>query len=174
MTEFVLDTSSAVHETQDNPPRFYPSPCQWTDLDAFTQGYIEALFFTECEPGTDAGSHDPETQSALHGECGFSDLAPEALASIIADCEAFQASAAYVAAKAAWDDTTADEGRLAGFPMNEESQAGHDFWLTRNGHGTGFWDGDWPEPHASQLVAAAKAAGSVDVYLGDDGRIYLS
>ena len=22
-----------------------------------------------------------------------------------------------------------------------EAQAGHDFWLTRNGHGTGFWDG---------------------------------
>mgnify|MGYP000679953472 FL=1 len=21
-----------------------------------------------------------------------------------------------------------------------EAQAGHDFWLTRNGHGTGFWD----------------------------------
>lgn len=22
------------------------------------------------------------------------------------------------------------------------SQAGHDFWLSRNGHGTGFWDRD--------------------------------
>lgn len=21
--------------------------------------------------------------------------------------------------------------------------AGHDLWLTRNGHGAGFWDGDW-------------------------------
>ncbi len=24
-------------------------------------------------------------------------------------------------------------------------RAGHDFWLTRNGHGAGFWDGDWPK-----------------------------
>lgn len=23
---------------------------------------------------------------------------------------------------------------------NQFDQAGHDFWLTRNGHGTGFWD----------------------------------
>ena len=23
-----------------------------------------------------------------------------------------------------------------------ESQCGHDFWLTRNGHGSGFWDRD--------------------------------
>jgi hypothetical protein len=28
-----------------------------------------------------------------------------------------------------------------------EAQAGHDFWLTRNGHGAGFWDGDWDEPY---------------------------
>lgn len=25
-------------------------------------------------------------------------------------------------------------------PDESISQAGHDFWLTRNGHGTGFWD----------------------------------
>lgn len=24
------------------------------------------------------------------------------------------------------------------------SDAGHDFWLTSQGHGSGFWDGDWP------------------------------
>lgn len=23
--------------------------------------------------------------------------------------------------------------------------AGHDFWLTRNGHGAGYWDGDWQD-----------------------------
>ena len=24
-----------------------------------------------------------------------------------------------------------------------DEQLGHDFWLTRNGHGTGFWDRGW-------------------------------
>jgi hypothetical protein len=50
--------------------------------------------------------------------------------------------------------------------------AGHAFWLTRNGHGAGFWDGDWPEPHASALDEASKAFGSFDLYVGDDGMIH--
>ena len=44
-------------------------------------------------------------------------------------------------------------------------QAGHDFWLTRNGHGAGFWDratvyGDY---RAEQLSVNAEAFGVVDV-----------
>lgn len=61
-----------------------------------------------------------------------------------------------------------------GQPWNVDAQAGHDFWLTRCGHGAGFWDGDWPEPYASQLSDAARAAGNVDLYVGDDGRIYAA
>lgn len=50
----------------------------WSDLDAFTQGYVEALF----ESG--GGRIGPVFQWV----CGFSDLAPETLARIIADCAA--------------------------------------------------------------------------------------
>jgi hypothetical protein len=52
-------------------------------------------------------------------------------------------------------------------------RAGHDFWLTRNGHGCGFWDGDWPEPAATILTNASNACGECDLYIGDDGRIYI-
>jgi hypothetical protein len=52
------------------------------------------------------------------------------------------------------------------------AQAGHDFWLTRNGHGAGFWDGDWNESAASALDAGAKEFGDFDLYVGDDGVIY--
>lgn len=55
--------------------------------------------------------------------------------------------------------------------MSDEA-AGHDFWLTRCGHGAGFWDGDWPEPQATILDEAAKRFGNVDLYVGDDGEIY--
>lgn len=53
-------------------------------------------------------------------------------------------------------------------------QCGHDFWLTRNGHGAGFWDRDgFDRSEALQrLDAAARAAGGCDLYLGDDGTIY--
>jgi len=51
-----------------------------------------------------------------------------------------------------------------------EEQAGHDFWLTRNGHGCGFLDGDWKEPAATALTALAKKFG--EVYLEViDGKI---
>jgi hypothetical protein len=50
----------------------------------------------------------------------------------------------------------------------------HDFWLTRCGHGAGFWDGDYPEPYDRQLTEAAKVYGNVDIYVGDDGILYFS
>lgn len=164
-------------------------------LDSFTQGYIEAMFFTECEPGANADSHDPETQSALHGECGFVDLAPEALARIVAHCAAFQAS-------------NAELLEIAYERDYDSEQAGRDFWFTRNGHGVGYWDRKALEPDSAEyevltaemianrgdnaawgaalakrkqlstesigerLSDAARKAGEVYVYLGDDGRVY--
>lgn len=54
---------------------------------------------------------------------------------------------------------------------SNSEQAGHDFWLTRNGHGSGFWDGGWPEPAATRLTDAAHAYGEFNLYVGDDGMI---
>ena len=57
------------------------------------------------------------------------------------------------------------------FDGMDYSQIGHDFWLTRNGHGAGFWDrglgevGEW-------LTAMAKPSGECELYIGDDGRLY--
>ena len=56
----------------------------------------------------------------------------------------------------------------------KEAQAGHDFHLTRNGLGAGFWDGtDWPEPAATLLTEAAHSLGGCELYQGDDGLIYM-
>lgn len=158
MPEFVLDKSGEV-----SPGR------RFEDLDDFTQGYIESLFFTEhasnapsvedflkgCEPGTNEGS--------IHGNAGFADLAPETLARIIADCEAFIASPTYQALIQSDEDIGEAEAQ----------QAGSDFWYTRNGHGCGFWDGGWPEPYATELTNAAKSFGEISPYLGDDGKVYF-
>lgn len=53
----------------------------------------------------------------------------------------------------------------------DPGQAGHDFWLTRNGHGAGFWDRGLGEL-GERLTRAAKIYGGVDLYVGDDGLIY--
>ena len=50
---------------------------------------------------------------------------------------------------------------------------GHDFWLTRNRHGAGFWDRGLGEL-GHRLTAAAHAYGSCDLYVGDDGKVYAS
>lgn len=48
----------------------------------------------------------------------------------------------------------------------------HDFWLTRNGHGAGFWDGDYEESDGEKLTALSKEFGELNLIVGDDGKIY--
>ena len=43
------------------------------------------------------------------------------------------------------------------------SQCGHDFWLTRNGHGSGFWDRGYSVPIAAELEAISKRFGTFDL-----------
>jgi len=161
MPEFHLDTDGAVDAA---PGSGLTGAIHFhDDLDAFTQGYIEALFFTGVE-GPESDYKDGDFVEA--NATGFSDLAPEALASIIEDCRAFLASQA-------WRDMR-DAFETLGGDRPDDAQAGRDFWYTRNGHGCGFWDGDWPEPYASALTAASKAFRETDAYLGDDGKVYLS
>ena len=63
------------------------------------------------------------------------------------------------------------ESRMTCEQWRGMERAGHDFWLTRNGHGAGFWDrglGDLGE----RLSEATKARGEVCLYIGDDGLIH--
>jgi len=113
------------------------------NLDAFTRGYLECALWSSV---TDDG--EPFDYGRTVGN-----IAPAALAAAIADCEDFKrANAQHLAL---W---TAE-------------QAGHDFWLTRNHHGAGFWDRGKGEP-GRLLTEAAHVYGSLDLHLGDDGLIY--
>lgn len=51
------------------------------------------------------------------------------------------------------------------YGCSPECRAAHDFWLTRNGHGAGFWDRGYPDDLGDRLTKAAKAAGSRDLYV---------
>lgn len=55
---------------------------------------------------------------------------------------------------------------------HEDEQVAHDFWLTRNRHGAGFWDGDYE--HGDKLTELAHAYGSTDVIEIGDGKVSLS
>jgi hypothetical protein len=127
-------------------------------LDTFTEAYITTALWSSV---TDAG--DPMDQ-----DYSQSDISPEALAQIVADCQQFQTEHAQLLSDAI------DAGVKCGPDFDATGRAGHDFWLTRCGHGAGFWDGDWAEPFGDQLTDAAKAFGECTLYVGDDGQLYLS
>lgn len=128
----------------------------WKRLDAFTRGYIQAMFFTNCSCADD-GELDGAT---------FEELAPQALATIITDCKAFQD------ANQADLDEACDNGRINGYDME---RAGMDFWYTRNGHGCGFWDRDLGEvgDRLTKACGWRTPWGEIDPYRGDDGRVYI-
>ncbi len=57
---------------------------------------------------------------------------------------------------------------------NEEqdlSQIAHDFVLTCNGHGAGFWDGDYNE--GDKLTELCKPYGTFEPYATDDDKISI-
>jgi hypothetical protein len=51
------------------------------------------------------------------------------------------------------------------------STAGYNFWLTRNRHGAGFWDLGLGKV-GEELTTLAHTYGSVDLYVGDDDKLY--
>lgn len=124
-------------------------------LDSFTKAYITAALWSSTDNSNEAGG-DP-----LDDNYDVNDIAPETLAKMVADCERFQ--------KIASSMLTEDDCTYGGCPAIE--MAGHDFWLTRCGHGAGFWDGDWPE-HGDALTELCQMFGNVDLCVGDDGRIW--
>ena len=52
-----------------------------------------------------------------------------------------------------------------------DEKVAHDFWLTRNGHGAGFWDGNYE--YGDELTKLSKKFGEINPYVGDDGKIYF-
>lgn len=111
-------------------------------------GYVEAALWSSTD---DQGEPLDRRFTAL-------DISAETMYRMIQDCAKFDKSNEYDITEAARISTL--------------EHIGHDFWLTRNGHGAGFWDGDYPEDLGQRLTEASKAFGSFDLYIGDDGKLY--
>lgn len=123
--------------------------------DEFTQGYVQAMFWTA-----------PEDMGRPGRDVSAADLSQEARQDIACDCNVFQRQAAALLYHAEAGETSYDR-----------EQAGIDFWLTRNGHGAGFWCRDLPNmPYVGdigeRLSNCARWFGECDIYEGDDHLIY--
>lgn len=133
------------------------------NLDDFVRHYLIAALWSSTD-----GDGEP-----LDDTYDIDDLAPETLAAAIADCERFQTVAADLLAQAYG---LYDARGLSYHPDAGSAQAcaGHDFWLTRCGHGVGFW-GRGLEVVGDQLAALVGYSTEfppVDLYVGDNGKVY--
>lgn len=121
----------------------------------FVRSYIESALWS---------SIDGEGIPLDDSKYADTELAPETLKRFEEDCEKFQAQYAKLVAPL-------DGQVLRSFPP--DSHIPHDFWLTRNHHGAGFWDGDYPKAIGEALTNLAHSFGECDLYIGDDGKIYI-
>jgi hypothetical protein len=115
------------------------------ELDQFTLGYLTCALWSSCN---DQGE-------PLDGDHDLDDIAPETLKTMVADCQDFQGSF----------------GDLLAQADQSLERSGHDFWLTRNRHGAGFWDRGLGKL-GDKLTEMAHPYGSFDLYIGDDGKIH--
>jgi hypothetical protein len=116
----------------------------------FKQGYIEAIFFTS----------QGDTDDLIPDDKDQFDFSEEAQERIELECSAF-----YKICSPLWEE----EFQAGDY---SDKKAGMDFWLTRNRHGAGFWDGDLQ--NGEELTQISHSYGETDAYTGDDELIYLS
>lgn len=114
-------------------------------LDRFVDAYVECALWASTD----------DTGEPMDDTFGPEDIAPTTLEEMRRECASFV-------------DYAGDA--LTGI---DAEQAGHDFWLTRNGHGAGFWDRGLGDV-GDVLTDKAHSFGSSDLYVGDDGKVYAS
>lgn len=125
-----------------------------TELDEFTQSYLVAALF----------STNDNNDVPLDQNYSINNLAPEVVEKAVEDCRNFR--------ELAGDLINRENYVIRSTQYTIDELAGHDFWLTRNGHGAGFWDGDWEEPVGKRLTEIAHSFGELYLDVGDDGMIY--
>jgi hypothetical protein len=122
------------------------------DIDTMLSHYIIAALWSSTDESREDGG-DPMDENY-----GPDDIAPETRENMRAECAAFVARIS---------DADLTEYR----ETYDEEQLGHDYWLTRNHHGVGFWDRDLGDL-GDRLTDLAHTDGESTLYLGDDGLIY--
>lgn len=119
------------------------------ELSDFVKAYLEAALWSSVDGSDESGGEPFDSNYSLD------DISTESLELAIKDCADFQSKAG----------SLLDE-------MSDE-RAGHDFWLTRNRHGAGFWDrglGDTGE----QLTKLAQSYGELSPILGSDSKVWIT
>lgn len=119
------------------------------NLDSFTRGYISAALWSSFD----------DNEEPLDSNYDIGDIHVNTLEAMIEDCKKFQIESRKLLYLATKKD-----------PSYDESSAGHDFWLSRNGHGAGFFDRNLGTV-GEKLHDLAKKYREHDLF-AEDGVIY--
>lgn len=114
------------------------------EIDSFTLAYIQCALWAETD------GDEP-----LDRNYDITDLEPTSIQRMQDDCARFQ--------------TENDCSEIREDPCT----AGHNFWLTRNRHGAGFWDGDYPEELGKALTETSHHFGECNLIVSDHGALCL-
>ena len=130
------------------------------NLSDFERGFLTAALWTMDD---DAPSGEYSTSGRF--EQLFPQIDQQSLHTMLeGDCKKFQ-----------------EDNKILLSQAGDASQNGHDFLLSRNGHGCGFFDRGYDnEAEGSTLSVGdvltdlCHAYGECDLYEGDDGKLYFS
>lgn len=112
--------------------------CHESDLQEMVTSYAETALWSSTEY-----SEQGEMGDSLEENYGIDDIESDTFAEMVSDCDSF------------WESHTE---LLSDVTPHD---AGHNFWLSRNGHGAGFFDCGCK--HADELQRATKPYGCVDL-----------
>jgi hypothetical protein len=125
-------------------------------LTEFTDGYIECAALWPINDHSYKDEFNAWTREAMH---------PDAIKLMQAECKNFfELMEKHILCD---DGPTGEDG------SSQARMAGHDFWLTRNYHGAGFWDGDWPREEGGVLSACCRVFGPCELEVGDDNMLHV-
>jgi hypothetical protein len=129
-------------------------------VNSVTRAYLECALWLENDESTPSGGEPLDRNYTVD------DVAAESVLQAQNECAAFVERMAE--ARAVWGDKAEEEGVELDEGNFDPSDVGHDFWLSRNGHGAGFFDS--PEKYGEELAEVyqdlARAAGERHVSIG--------
>lgn len=131
-----------------------------TDFYAFFQSYLSTALWSstisegeENEPGEREGD-------AFDAHFATSDFSGEALEMLRAHAFSFWSRM--------WFYLDHEQGRKGEKP--DAAHAGHDFWLTQNDHGAGFWGGDYPT-YGDTFTKLAKCYPVINLFVTEENEV---
>ena len=131
-----------------------------SDKAKFIRAYLEAILWTECGDSDDT----------LDSSYGIDDFTDSAIEKAVKDCLSFMDEKADHLLRKAYK-----KPYPGGTGFYTPEYAGHDFLLTRNGHGAGFWDRDLGDigECLTALCGFKTEFPEVTAYVNDENKIEI-